>query len=260
MERFRRGGGSNVLLDAIAQDELSAFAGDAEEVELSLHTTLCEKGRRIDRVTFPYDAVTSTLVEMPEGDLVEIGLMGADGMVGLDLVYGLRESLTTVVVQVPGRGMQVRADAFLAELDRNSEFRDLLLRYARLFYGMTAQTAGCNAHHGVAQRLARRLLMVHDRVGRNLFPLTHEHIALMLGVRRASVSEAAQSLRMLGAIDYERGRVSILRRETLEAASCACYFEMSGLVDSLMNAALPQRGSLMHRRRLAATPSLASPA
>jgi CRP-like cAMP-binding protein len=220
----RRPAYGNRLLDSLSADERTRLAPFLEEIELPVRTTLCESGEPIAYAVFPVDAITSTLVDMPEGGSIEVGLMGAEGMVGLDLLYRVRESPSTVIVQLAGRGVRMRAD----DLDRevvvpNSTFYMILLRYSRAFFAMVGQSGACNATHSVEQRLARWLLMVHDRVQRDRFALTHEFISLMLGVRRATVSEAAHMLRSAGAIDYDRGEIRVLQREALERHSCGCY-------------------------------------
>jgi CRP-like cAMP-binding protein len=144
-------------------------------------------------------------------------------MVGLDLLYGTRRSVTSVVVQMAGFGWRMRSADFSRHVVPNSELYPVLLRYSRVFMGMIAQSGACNATHPLEQRLARWLLMVHDRVRRNRFALTHEFIALMLGVRRAGVTGSANQLRVAGAIDYTRGEVEVVNREVLERFSCGCY-------------------------------------
>lgn len=223
----------NHLLAAIPNDVRARVAPFMEEIELTSRLELCSAGSPIAAVVFPIDAVTSTLMEMAEGDSVEVGLSGVEGLVGLDLLYGLRDSLTTVIVQVPGRGVRLDADTFRRELLQDSAARGVMLRYARGFLGMVAQTAACNASHAIEERLARWLLMVHDRVQRNHFPLTHEFISLMLGVRRASVTQAASMLRSAGAIDYQRGDINVLDRAALEGCACSCYVVVRRLADSL---------------------------
>ena len=173
-------------------------------------------------------------MELPEGDTVEVGLMGAEGVVGLALLYGQRISNANVIVQIPGHGLRIPADVFAREVvEHGGEFYRLLLRYANMFSAMVAQGAACNASHGVDQRLARWILQVHDRVGTAQFPLTHEFIALMLGVRRASVSEAASRLRQAGAIDYRIGAIQVTDRAALEAAACGCYAVMRRFSDNI---------------------------
>jgi CRP-like cAMP-binding protein len=205
-----------------------------EEVALPARTTLCSAGQKIPYAVFPHDAITSTLMHLPEGESIEVGLMGAEGVVGLDLLYGAEDSVTTVVVQIPGHGVRIRSEDLVREVvEPNGEFHARLLRYSRAFFGMVAQSGACNASHGISQRLARWLLMVHDRLQRARFPLTHEFVALMLGVRRASITEVANHLRAVGAIDYDRGAITILRRDLLETTSCGCYNVIKDLENSI---------------------------
>jgi CRP-like cAMP-binding protein len=213
----------NVLLAQLSEDEREWLEPLFEPVDLPAKTVLCRIGEPIEYAVFPATAITSTLVEMPGGDSMEVGLMGSEGVVGLDLLYEARESVTTVVVQVSGAGSRIKAEDFAREIVGRTEFYKVLLRYSYAFMGMIAQSGACNATHVIEQRLARWLLMVHDRVHRDQFDLTHEYIASMLGVRRAGVSSAANQLRLSGAIDYTRGSVRILDREALEAAACGCY-------------------------------------
>lgn len=225
---------TNLLIASIPAGERERLEPYFEEVDLPMRTMLCTTGVEISHAVFPHDAVTSTLMELPEGDAVEVGLMGAEGVVGLDLLYGARTSVTTVTVQIPGRAVRIEAEPFLREVvKKRSGFYDLLLRYSRIFYGMVAQSGACNGSHALEQRLARWLLMIHDRVHRDQFPLTHEFAAYMLGVRRATVSEAANGLRLAGAIDYERGEMRVVDRPRLEASSCGCYRVMVDLEAAL---------------------------
>jgi CRP-like cAMP-binding protein len=193
-------------------------------------------GEPIERVVFPIDAVTSTLMELPEGESIEVGLMGAEGFVGLSLLYDEAIASTTVIIQIPGNGFEMRTADFAREVvQRDGEAYRLLLRYANRFFAVVAQVAACNASHSVEERLARWTLLVHDRVGRDRFPLTHEFLALMLGVRRAGVSQAASALRLAGAIDYTRGEMSVGDRKLLEKASCGCYQAITNTLESLFS-------------------------
>jgi len=215
------------LIEALSPRERARVAEFIEPVELKARDVLESEGEPIRYAVFPANAVTSTLMELPEGDTVEVGLMGAEGVVGLALLYGQRITNNTVIVQIPGDGVRIAADVFAREVvQHGGEFYRLLLRYANMFSAMVAQGAACNASHAVDQRLARWILQVHDRVERPQFPLTHEFIALMLGVRRASVSEAASRLRQAGAIDYRVGHIRVTDRDALEPAACGCYAVM----------------------------------
>ena len=222
------------LIEALSPRERARVEEFIEPVELKTRDVLESEGEPIRYAFFPANAVTSTVMELPEGDAVEVGLMGAEGVVGLGLLYGQRITNNTVIVQIPGHGVRIAADVFAHEVvQHGGEFYRLLLRYANMFSAMVAQGAACNASHGVDQRLARWILQVHDRVETPQFPLTHEFIALMLGVRRASVSEAASRLRQAGAIDYRVGHIRVTDRGALEPAACGCYAVMRRLTEKI---------------------------
>ena len=224
----------NKLIASLADDERERLSPYFEEIDYPSKSTLCTTGDPIEYVVFPHDAITSTLMELPEGSAVEVGLMGSEGVVGLDLIYGVRTSITTVIVQIPGRAVRMRTRDFEREvLQPKGYFYAMLLRYSRVFYGMVSQTAACNASHPLERRLARWLLMIHDRLQRDRFMLTQEFMALMLGVRRSTVTQAAQALRDAGAIDYDRGEMRILRRDLLEQYACGCYAVIRDIADSL---------------------------
>lgn len=214
----------NRLLAEMDPDERARLQPFLERVRFDLRAQLSTFGEPIEYAYFPIDCVTSTLMELPEGDSVEVGLMGAEGIVGLALLYGASIASTTVIVQVAGEAFRIRAEDLSREVvEPNTRFHRLLLRYANAFLAMIAQNAGCNASHSVEQRFARWLLLMHDRVGRDVFPLTHEFAAYMLGVRRASVTQVANTLRNLGAIEYHAGQMRVVDRRALEESSCGCY-------------------------------------
>ncbi|HEY6235088.1 MAG TPA: Crp/Fnr family transcriptional regulator [Candidatus Elarobacter sp.] len=222
------------MLAALGHDERTRLAPHFERVELKRGQELAGYRAPIRHAYFPVDAVTSTLMELPDGESVEVGLMGTEGVTGLSLLYGERDSNTTVVAQVPGSADRIAADVFAREVVAcGGPFYRLLLRYANAFMEMMAQAGACNGSHTVEQRFARWLLLTHDRVGTDYVPLTQEYFALMLGVRRASVSGAAQFLRMNGAIEYHRGHVQVRDRSKLLEATCGCYFAMVETMERL---------------------------
>jgi CRP-like cAMP-binding protein len=223
----------NQLLAQLSPGDRKRLDPFIEGIDLPAKSVLCRAGERIPYVVFPANAIASTLVEMPDGDSIEVGLMGSEGMVGLDLLYGVHDSVTTVVVQVSGTGSRIRSTDFDRELPELPDFHKHLLLYSRAFMGMVAQSGACNATHMLEQRLARWLLMVHDRVRRDQFDLTQDYIALMLGVRRAGVSGAANQLRIAGAIDYSRGSIEVVNRKELERYACGCYEIIRDLSNSL---------------------------
>ena len=227
----------NYLLEAMTVDERRRLAGHLETVALEPRQVLAFRDAPIEYVYFPVDAVTSTLVELEDGTTIEVGLMGAEGMTGLSLLFDREKSNTTVVVQIPGTARRIAAEPFVAEVVRpGGPFYRELLRYADMFMQLVALIGACNAVHGVKERCARWILLVQDRTGRPSFPLTHEFLSLMLGVRRASVTAAAAELRTSGAIDYTRGSLTVLDRERLRAASCPCYETITATIGTLYTA------------------------
>ncbi len=132
------------------------------------------------------------------------------------------------MVQVPDSGMRMKASLLKTEFQRGGSLQSLLLRYMQALYALTSQNAACNRLHYLEGRLARWLLLVCDRVESNELPLTQEFMSQMLGVRRAGVTEAANTLQQAGLIRYTRGKITILNREELEAASCECYEIING--------------------------------
>jgi CRP-like cAMP-binding protein len=157
---------------------------------------------------------------MDDGDFAEVGLIGPEGMIGLAVLLEGDCDSFEIMVQVPGTALRTDAGAFREEVDRMPALRMVLHRYALAHFEQVARSAACNGRHNVDQRLARWLLMAHDRVEGDEFPMTHEFLAMMLGVRRAGITVAAGALQKAGLIRYERGRIAITDRPGLEAATC----------------------------------------
>ncbi len=214
----------NRFLASLPEEERERLRGHLEPVWLEFNQTLVEFDQPIPHVYFLETAITGTVVRTPDGDTIEVGMMGAEGFVGLSLLYGVRRSNATVLVQKPGRALRMRAADF-EELvrARGGRCHELLLRYANFFAAAVQQHAACNATHAIEQRMCRWILTTHDRVEGDEFQLTQEYLALMLGVRRPTVSEIAQKLREDGLINYTRGNLLVSDRRRLEDHSCDCY-------------------------------------
>src|SRR3954447_21313600 len=150
------------------------------------------------------------------------------------------------MVQTPGTALQMNAAAFRAELDRIPAFRTLLLRYALVHHGQVARTAACNGRHHIDQRLARWLLMAHDRARMDEFPMTHEFLSMMLGVRRAGITIAAGLLQKAGFIRYERGCIEVTDRPGLESVACECYRIVRRAQDRLLGPPADSKGVYRH--------------
>ncbi len=218
----------NRLLAALPDAEYQRLVPHLERVPLPLKQVLHKRGESIEYVYFPHRAIVSLISSPETGSKVEVGLVGNEGVVGIPNILGDNIAVTTAVVQLAGSGMRIKASLIKSEFQQGGVLQSLLLRYTQALYALASQNAACNRLHHLDDRLARWLLLVCDRVGSNELRLTHEFIAQMLGVRRAGVTEAANSLQQAGLIRYHRGKITILNRQELEAASCSCYGIIKG--------------------------------
>jgi CRP-like cAMP-binding protein len=225
----------NRLLAALPDAEYQRLIPHLEYVPLSFKQALHEVGEPIEYVYFPHRAIVSLLSTMEDGSMVEVYLVGNDGVVGIPAALGDNLATTIATVQVPGSGMRMKASVLKTEFGRGGSLQSLLLRYMQALFAFVSQNAACNRLHQLDGRLARWLLLVYDRVESNQLPLTHEFMAQMLGVRRAGVTEAANTLQQAGLIRYTRGKITILNRQELEAASCECYKIINGEFTRLLN-------------------------
>jgi len=220
----------NRLLEGMPPAEHARLTPLLDVVALRPGTALCEAGTPLRFVWFPHDAVASTIVDLPEGNAIDVGLLGHEAFAGIDAVYGGVRSVTTVVVLAAGHASRMHADDFRREVvARNGEAYAVCLRFAAAYQREMAHMAACNARHNVVQRLARLLLMIDDRRSGGVIEVTHDRLAVMLATRRASVTDAAHVLRAAGALEYRRGDIAIRDRAALLAAACGCYAVLSRL-------------------------------
>jgi Crp-like helix-turn-helix domain len=213
----------NLLLAALSDEERERLSPYLKKIVLDFQQVLIEPNEEITDIYFPYDAITSTLQEMGDGDSVETGLMGIEGFVGVQLWLGARTTPSRTVVQVAGEAHHMSAADFIRHVrGANSPLNSLCGKYAHAFLVMTSQIAACNRLHPVNERLCRWLKLVHNRIRRDNFPIRQEFIAMMLGVHRPTVSTAANMLQQAGLIKYSRGQMQILDAEGLRNGSCEC--------------------------------------
>jgi CRP-like cAMP-binding protein len=213
----------NRLLGALPGAEYTRLVPHLKPVRLSAKQVLWEPEARIQSVYFPRTAVLSLLTPLANGLCVEAATVGCEGMAGTPVVLGVTTTSVRAIAQIPGAAVRVDADRFSEWLRDDGVLFPLMLRYVQALQEQTAQSVACTRRHGIDARCARWLLMTRDRVATPEFPLTHELLAIMLGVRRASVTEAALALQAAGLIRYARGTVTVVDRTGLEAASCECY-------------------------------------
>jgi CRP-like cAMP-binding protein len=213
----------NRILSALPAPEFAMLAAHLVRVDLKLGESLHRAGDTIEQVFFPEIGFISALSVLKGGQPLEIGLIGAEGVAGVSVVLGATTAYSETMCQTGGAAHRVSADRFRNVVEQAPRLRDLALRYAHVFHVQVAQTAACNSHHELSQRLARWLLAAHDRSGVPELSLTQELIAVMLGVRRSTVSVAAGQLQAAGIIQYQHGRITIVDRTGLESAACECY-------------------------------------
>ena len=228
--------GSNRLLKALPEYDYERLRQHLRPREVHQRQGLGESGQRIVDVHFPVDAVVSILTRMAEGPSVEIATIGNEGVVGLTVAWGgeAMNPREVATVQAPGEVVSMDAGAFRAELREQGALASLVERYTLAFFSQVSQQVACNGLHSVEQRCARWLLLTHDRVGSDEFPMTHEFLSQMLGVRRASVTVTAGTLQRAGFVEFSRGRVAVVDRAGLESAACECYAVTREVYDRLL--------------------------
>ena len=215
---------ANQLLAALPPEVFERVAPALDVIPLELKRFLHKAGEPIHEVYFPGGGFCSMVTVLDDGSMVEVATVGREGMLGMSAVLNGDPSPSATMVQAEmDTCYRMSAKTFRDEMDRRDAFHDLFTRYAQALVGFIMQSTACNAVHSVEQRLARWLLLAHDRVGRNEFPLTQEFVAMMLGTSRPTVTIVAGTLQKAGLITYHRGRVTIIDREKLESASCECY-------------------------------------
>jgi CRP-like cAMP-binding protein len=226
--------GNNWLLTALAESSRSALLANAMRIPLRTGDELLAHGEEYRFAYFPDGGLLSVTGpgETEEGR-VEIGTIGYDGMFGIPIILGAARSHSSCNVQIEGDAWCVPAQALRSTVANDPELDALLRRYASAWMDQIGFNAVCNAVHTVDQRLARWLLMTHDRVPGDALALTQEFLSVMLGVRRASVTVAAAQLRDRQLIDYSRGRIHILDRDALERSACRCYMLIREAYDDL---------------------------
>jgi CRP-like cAMP-binding protein len=233
--RPRRTAVQNLLLAALPKIDRDRIIPTLDVIPLKLKDRLHEPGARIDHVYFPGGGFCSIVTVLEDGNMVEVATIGREGMIGATAVLDGKTTSTSASM-VQGETdicYRMTADAFRREMDRHGAFYGLLGHYAQALMGFIMQSTACNAVHSVEQRLARWLLMAQDRMGTDEFPLTQQFVAMMLGATRPTVTVVAGTLQRAGLITYHRGRVTVLDREQLEAASCECYRATTKLLSAV---------------------------
>lgn len=225
----------NHILASLPPEDYERLAPHLELVEFPLGKVIQEAAAQITHVYFPENSMVSLVSHTPDGDSVEVGIVGYEGMVNVSAILGVDTSPHEMLVQIDDIALRLPVKALRDEFKRAGALHDLILRYTQGLLLHTSQVAACNRLHLIPERLARWLLMSCDRCMCEELPFTHEFLSLMLGVRRAGVTEAAMILQTEELINYKRGHIKILDRQGLEDYSCECYAVVKAEFDLLVS-------------------------
>lgn len=213
----------NRMLDALPSSELELLRSHCTLAALDRQDHLYEPGAVIETIHFPVDGIVSLVCLMKDGGGVETATIGREGMVGYSVFHGVRTGSQLAIVQIPGQSYRLATETFIELLPQLPTLSRLLHRFTVLLFTLAAQNSGCNRKHSIEERCCRWMLMVAERLERETFELTHDFIAQMLGVRRASVTESLGALEKRNLIKTSRGRITIVDRQGLESSVCECY-------------------------------------
>jgi len=225
---------NNMLLGGLGAFDRRVLLREDEPVALQSGARIMAAGQRLAHVHFPIDCALSLLIETTDRPLLEIGLIGREGMLGVPLILGVRQSSVSGFVQTPGLAWRIEATRFGRCLDTSERLRHRMQRYAHVHMTQLVEATACKHFHKLTERLARWLLMSADRLRSSELTFTHEYLSNVLGVRRAGTTLAARGLQERGLIDYARGHIALLDRPGLEAAACPCYAREKTLYEHLM--------------------------
>ncbi|GHE20817.1 Crp/Fnr family transcriptional regulator [Halomonas urumqiensis] len=220
---------TNHLIDSLPHRDRVSVLADCETVDLAFGKVISEPGDQIQHAYFPLDSFISLITNLSDTERLEVAMVGSEGMLGIPLILGLDESPLLALVQGEGTALRMPVAVFGRHLEQSSALQALLNRYLYVLMHQLTRVAACTHFHQVEARLARWLLMTQDRAHSDQLHLTHEFLAMMLGVRRAGITLAAMALQSRGLIRYHRGDITVLDREGLIEASCGCYSFDRGL-------------------------------
>ena len=234
MSPQRNAAPGNRLLASLSRRNSQKFIASCDHVELEFAAVLSDPGERTTHVYFPLTGFISLVTALDDGERLEVGIVGDEGMLGASLILGIRTSSQHALVQGAGTALRMTAVLFARYCKTDLLLQKQVSGYLHVLMGQLAQMAACTHYHAVEARLARWLLMTRDRAHSDEFRLTHEFLAFMLGVRRVGVTEAASALQERGLISYHRGHIAVIDGAGLVKASCCCYQQALDLYDQTL--------------------------
>jgi CRP-like cAMP-binding protein len=241
----------NWILASLPKADIARLSPHLSPVPLPAGKTLLAPGEEITYAYFLETGLASVVVAMADGNTVETGIVGNDGMIGIPVLLGTRSMPTRTFMQIAGNGFKIKAQYLSEQYEKQGVLRKLINRYFQAHLVQTGQTAACNRLHDIAERLARWLLMCHDRMDEDTFTITHEFLGHMLGTPRSTVTLAAGILQKDGLVDYSRGKVRIQDRKGLEKKACECYRTIRNEFDRLgipSDSSAPRAAATMRKK------------
>jgi CRP-like cAMP-binding protein len=212
-----------LLLASLSKEDFFSLSPQLESVHFKIGEPLSEPHERIAHVYFMTAGLASTVAEVHDGTTIEVGITGREGLTGSSVLLGVDRMPHRVFIQIAGTALRIRSELLVSAVAHRESLRLVINKHIFMQGLQVGQTAACNRAHDIRERLARWLLMTHDRIETEIIPLTHEFLALMLGARRSSVTVAAGTLQNAGIIEYRHGSIRVINRTALEDASCDCY-------------------------------------
>jgi CRP-like cAMP-binding protein len=225
----------NDILHALLNSEFKHLSPKLEQVDLQRGEVIYQADQRIEHVYFPETAVVAMIDTVEDGSTVEVGIIGHEGMVGINVFLGCLVTPDKAIVQISGTAMRMKTIDLRKELRFGSALQRLLLRYTQALLAIISQSVACSQHHTVGQRLARWLLTMHNHAESNQLEMPQISIAAMLGARREAITEAAGKLQAARLISYRRASISILDEAGLKKKSCECYRYIRQQFDGLLS-------------------------
>lgn len=216
----------NHVLTSLPHATLKRILPDLESVNIVEGQVIDQVDRPIEYIYFVNRGLISLVKTMQDGRAVEVGAVGIDGITDPSALFGIDQAIVGSIVQIPGAAMRIRRDILKREMEKDNVLLDMMHKCIRFATSQLTQTAACNRLHTLEERCCRWLLIAHDSAQAKSFPMTHETLAMMLGVQRSGVSIAARYLQKAGLIEYTRGHVTITDHSGLTDEACECYAAM----------------------------------
>jgi CRP-like cAMP-binding protein len=213
----------NHLIAGLAAEDFERIRPHLKRITLRQHDRLIRPDAPTEHVYFPETGMVSLVLSLEDGSIVEVGLVGNEGLVGVLAGLGASRISGEAIVQMPGSALSLSTEVLRREIGIGHSLREMLLRYVQALFAQVTQSAACSGRHTLPQRLARWLLMANDCAATDQIRLTHEFLSMMIGVRRPGITDALGALKSAGIIATARGSIVILDRKGLEAAACECY-------------------------------------